>query len=312
MSGKFIDAYSVLQIGPDADDAAVRARHRELAKQFHPDRGGRVADGELMMRINRARDVLLDPIARATLDEELARRRGAVPPGPAANTPEAGPATPPLSRDRRWRAEWGTKAPRPAPAPGTAQGPVPPPARVRPSVSRLRQATRQARAANPALSARQRAAAPKPPPAASEMPRPQATAGQATANPQPAPPVGNPSMGNPQMASPQVTPPQAPNPQPAKPQPVTPTPPPAAAPRKPANAWSLYAVPLDGVSVASLIASVLLCGPLGFILGIIGLARTADEKRRGRWAAVAGIAISSLTMLVMIGYVMQAMSAPAP
>ncbi|MGY0385403.1 DnaJ domain-containing protein [Nocardioides sp. WG-D5] len=296
MSGKFIDAYSVLQVAPDADDAAVRARHRELAKQFHPDRGGRAADGELMMRINRARDVLLDPVARATLDEELARRRRtATPPGPAAptpstpSTPEPAPSAPPLSRDRRWRAEWGSSTPRPAPAAGSTSGPVPPPpARVRPSVSRLRQATRQARAANPALSARQRPAPPTPPPAAPETPRPQPTV-QATA----------PS-------------PQAPNPQPANPQPVTPTPPPAAATRKPTNAWSLYAVPLDGVSVASLIASVLMCGPLGFILGIIGLFRTADDKRRGRWAAIAGIAISSLTILVAIGYVMQAMSAPTP
>lgn len=71
-------------------------------------------------------------------------------------------------------------------------------------------------------------------------------------------------------------------------------------------------MPLDGVSVASLIASVLMCSPLGFVLGIFGLARTADDKRRGRWAAVAGLAISSLTMLVVIGYVMQRISAPTP
>lgn len=298
MSGKFIDAYSVLQIGPDADDAAVRARHRELAKQFHPDRGGRAADGELMMRINRARDVLLDPVARATLDEELARRRRAAGPAdPKDPKPDASSGTPPLSRDRRWRAEWGSRAPWTAPPAGSSSpGPVPPPpARVRPSASRLRQATRQARAANPALSARQRSAAPKPPRTAPKTPRPQPTV-QPTVQP-----AANPQAANPQPASPQ----------PANPQPVTP-PSAAAAPKKPSNAWSLYSVPLDGVSVASLIASVLLCGPLGFILGIIGLARTADDKRRGRWAAVAGIAISSLTMLVVIGYVMQAMSAPAP
>lgn len=108
MSGKFIDAYAVLEIGPDADDAAVRARHRDLAKQFHPDRGGRAADGELMMRINRARDVLLDPVARATLDEELARRRRKAAAAAAAGKPTASASpTPPLSRDRRWRAEWG-------------------------------------------------------------------------------------------------------------------------------------------------------------------------------------------------------------
>lgn len=282
MSGKFIDAYAVLEIASDADDAAVRARHRELAKQFHPDRGGRAADGELMMRINRARDVLLDPVARATLDEELARRRrAAAPPGSAGKAPAtASPGAtgaPPLIRDRRWRAEWGSPTPRPTPAPSSSPAPVPPPARVRPSAGRLRQATRQARAANPALSARQRPAAPKPPRTVTEPPPSQPAAPQ-PANPQPAPPK-------------QKTAPSA---------------------DKPANAWSLYSVPLDAVSVASLLASVLMCGPVGFILGIIGLARTADDKRRGRWAAVAGIAISSLTMLLAIGYVMQAISAPSP
>ncbi|WP_091041741.1 DnaJ domain-containing protein [Nocardioides sp. YR527] len=285
MSGKFIDAYAVLEIPSDADDAAVRARHRELAKQFHPDRGGRAADGELMMRINRARDVLLDPVARATLDEELARRRRkAAASAAAGKAPSAAsPATPPLSRDRRWRAEWGATTPRPAPPAGSSSpAPVPPPARVRPSASRLRQATRQARAANAALSSRQRTPAPKPPPTVTEPPAPQPAA--------------------PQPASPQPV-----SSQPAPPQQKT-----APSADKPTNAWSLYSAPLDAVSVASLLTSVLMCGPLGFILGIIGLARTADDKRRGRWAAVAGIAISSLTMLVAIGYVMQAISAPSP
>jgi len=292
VSGKFIDAYAVLEIGPDADDAAVRARHRELAKQFHPDRGGRAADGELMMRINRARDVLLDPVARATLDEELARRRRKAAASAAAGKAPASPS-PPLSRDRRWRAEWGAATPRPAPAPGgSSPAPVPPPARVRPSANRLRQATRQARAANAALSSRQRTPAPKPPRTVTEPP-PSQPAEQQTMKAQPAAP-------------------QPPNPQPVAPQPAAPQQQTAPSADKPANAWSLYAVPLDAVSVASLLASVLMCGPLGFILGIIGLARTADDKRRGRWAAVAGIAISSLTMLVAVGYVMQAMSAPSP
>ncbi|NYI77404.1 DnaJ domain-containing protein [Nocardioides panzhihuensis] len=289
MSGKFIDAYAVLQVAPDADDAAVRARHRELAKQFHPDRGGRAADGELMMRINRARDVLLDPAARATLDEELARRRRKPTPSkPGGKAPEGAPGPTSLSRDRRWRAQWGSDTPVATPPPdSTSQGPVPPrPARVRPSASRLRQTTRQARSANPALSPRQRPVAPKPPPAATEPPRPQQ--------------AGSPTAGA------QGVPPQPVAPQQASPPPAT------QAADKSGNAWSLYSAPLDGVSVASLLASVLLCGPLGFILGIIGLARTADEKRRGRWAAVAGIAISSLTMLVAIGYVMQAISASAP
>lgn len=295
MSGKFIDAYAVLEIGPDADDTAVRARHRELAKQFHPDRGGRAADGELMMRINRARDVLLDPVARATLDEELARRRRKAAASEAAGKAPAAtsPGAPSFSRDRRWRAEWGATTPRPTPPPGSSSpAPVPPPARVRPPAGRLRQAARQARAANAALSSRQRPPAPKPPPTVTEPP-PSQSAAQQPVSAQPAAP-------------------QPANPQPAAPQPAAPQQKTAPSADKPANAWSLYAVPLDAVSVASLLASVLMCGPLGFILGIIGLARTADDKRRGRWAAVAGIAISTLTMLVVIGYVMQAMSAPSP
>lgn len=292
MSGKFIDAYAVLEIGPDADDAAVRARHRELAKQFHPDRGGVAADGELMMRINRARDVLLDPAARATLDEELARRRREANPGdPAGGAPESPSGTPPLSRDRRWRAEWGTSSPWATPPAGSnSPGSVPPPSRVRPSASRLRQSARQTLAANPALSSRQRGGTPKPPPAA-----PQASPTQPAAPP-PSAPRPAPAQPAPQQPNAQTLPKQQP----------------ASSGEKQGNAWSLYSVPLDGVSVASLIASVLMCSPLGFILGIIGLARTADDKRRGRWAAVAGLAISSLTMLVVIGYVMQRISAPTP
>ncbi|GGU34677.1 DnaJ domain-containing protein [Nocardioides albus] len=292
MSGKFIDAYAVLQVAPDADDAVVRARHRELAKQFHPDRGGRAADGELMMRINRARDVLLDPAARATLDEELARRRRqATPPDTAENAPEGSAGTASLSRDRRWRAEWGRTSPLTTPPPdSTTPGPVPPPAaRVRPSANRLRQASRQARQANPALSSRTRPETPKRPRTATPPPPAQPTP-QPTSQPA-GPPSANAQTVPQQQAAAQKTPPVA---------------------ESSGNVWSLYSVPLDGVSVASLLASVLLCGPLGFILGIIGLARTADDKRRGRWAAVAGIAISSLTMLVAIGYVMQTMSPSTP
>lgn len=289
MSGKFIDAYAVLQIAPDADDAAVRARHRELAKQFHPDRGGRAADGELMMTINRARDVLLDPVARATLDEELARRRReAAPPGAPGSTPGSAPSAPPLSRDRRWRAEWGRRTPWPTPPAGSSSpGPVPPASQARPSAGRLRQTTRQTRAANAALSSRQRTATPK---------TPRQVAGTTTP-----PPAAQPRPA----AAPTTAPTTAPTAGAATEHPV-------ATSATSAGAWSLYSVPLDAVSVASLLASVLLCGPLGFVLGIIGLARTSDDKRRGRWAAVAGIAISSLTMLVAIGYVMQTMSAPSP
>lgn len=50
------EARSVLGVGPDADANAIRAAHRRLAAQVHPDRGGSV---DLARRVNAARDLLL-------------------------------------------------------------------------------------------------------------------------------------------------------------------------------------------------------------------------------------------------------------
>ena len=50
------DARAVLGVGTDADAAEIRAAHRRLVGQLHPDRGG---SAELTRRVNAARDLLL-------------------------------------------------------------------------------------------------------------------------------------------------------------------------------------------------------------------------------------------------------------
>ena len=52
------EARQILGVAPDAGSDEIRAAHRRLAAQVHPDRGGSV---DLARRVNAARDVLLKP-----------------------------------------------------------------------------------------------------------------------------------------------------------------------------------------------------------------------------------------------------------
>lgn len=59
----------------------------------------------------------------------------------------------------------------------------------------------------------------------------------------------------------------------------------------------------DGLSIAAFVIS-LVCCPLGIIaaiLGFIGLGRTKDGQRKGRWAAVSAIIIGIIGTLLSIG-----------
>lgn len=59
------DPYDILGVGRDADDAAIRAAFRRLAKESHPDSGG---DAEAFVLCQKAQDLLLDPLRRKVFD----------------------------------------------------------------------------------------------------------------------------------------------------------------------------------------------------------------------------------------------------
>jgi molecular chaperone DnaJ len=63
------DYYDLLGIQRGADDAAIKAAFRRLAKEYHPDRHGGCKENEARFKaINEAYDVLKDPQKRAAYD----------------------------------------------------------------------------------------------------------------------------------------------------------------------------------------------------------------------------------------------------
>ena len=63
------DYYDLLGVGRGADDAAIKAAYRRLAKEHHPDRKNGCKESEARFKaINEAYDVLKDPQKRAAYD----------------------------------------------------------------------------------------------------------------------------------------------------------------------------------------------------------------------------------------------------
>lgn len=56
----------------------------------------------------------------------------------------------------------------------------------------------------------------------------------------------------------------------------------------------------NGLAIASLIVSLVSCGPVGLILGIISLSQIKKSGQQGRGMAIAGIVIGAVTALLWI------------
>jgi curved DNA-binding protein len=94
---EFTDYYGVLGVSKNADQAAIKAAYRSLARTLHPDVNKDPAAGERFKKVNEANAVLGDPEKRAKYDrlgadweqleqrQEFARRSGA-----AAAPPQGG------------------------------------------------------------------------------------------------------------------------------------------------------------------------------------------------------------------------------
>jgi curved DNA-binding protein CbpA len=110
------DPYKLLQVDPEADPEIIIAAYRRLARRYHPDvsAGGEAA--AMMVALNRARDILLDPARRAALDRD--RRGGASATAASAAAPasasprhaDTGSAGPPPGNPSGSRLDFGRYA----------------------------------------------------------------------------------------------------------------------------------------------------------------------------------------------------------
>lgn len=69
MAADDLDLYEELEVSAKASPETIEAAYRSLVKRYHPDTAkDKVAAERRIKRINAARDVLMDPAARASYD----------------------------------------------------------------------------------------------------------------------------------------------------------------------------------------------------------------------------------------------------
>ena len=70
------DPYKVLQVDPEAERDVIEAAYRRLARKYHPDVSVEADSHEKMIAINRAWELLRDPVKRAAVDRARQRSNG--------------------------------------------------------------------------------------------------------------------------------------------------------------------------------------------------------------------------------------------
>ena len=110
-----VDPYRLLQVHPEADAEIIQVAYRKLAQRHHPDVTAGPEAARRMAELNAARDLLLDPVARAAYDRE----RGGM--GPASDGGASAASTPAGGSSGRAPA---AHEPAAGPPPGSPSGSV--------------------------------------------------------------------------------------------------------------------------------------------------------------------------------------------
>lgn len=94
-----LDAYRILQVLPDADQDEIKDAFRRLARRYHPDRAPDAESTARMIEVNRAWELVGDPVRRAAYDRAngylpRAIRAGAARPAATGTGPPGAPHDP--------------------------------------------------------------------------------------------------------------------------------------------------------------------------------------------------------------------------
>lgn len=77
MTAPIKNLYEILEVSPRASQEVISAAYKALMKQYHPDRAGKGGE-EYSLKLNSAKEVLLDPVKREKYDDEIANLGGTI------------------------------------------------------------------------------------------------------------------------------------------------------------------------------------------------------------------------------------------